>query len=224
MPRPHADELEFFLKRLDPSTLVSVLVELANEHEVVQARLNRLQLADQPDKLAASFRRTLTAWRRSTRCVPYGEAGEFGRTLEAWLAQVGRELLPPAPTAALVLFEAFIEADATFFERADDSGGSIGDAVRAACRYWLNAAARCPRPANGWTDRLVRLFSADKYGGRDELLRRADLLLDGTALRALVTVFEARLARTLTAPRANHQLPHEVFHESAALSLLAGCL
>ena len=49
MPRPHADDLESFLKRQDPSTLVSVLVELANEHEVVQARLNRLQLDDQPD-------------------------------------------------------------------------------------------------------------------------------------------------------------------------------
>jgi hypothetical protein len=97
MPPKPADDLETFLKRQDPSTLVGVLVELANDHEVVQARLARLQLADRPDKLAAGFRKTLTAWRRSSKFFSYREAGEFGRTLEAWLDQVDRELLPRIP-------------------------------------------------------------------------------------------------------------------------------
>ncbi len=54
-PKP-ADNLEIFLKREDPPTLVGVLIELPSDHEVVQARLARLQLADRPDKLAAGFR------------------------------------------------------------------------------------------------------------------------------------------------------------------------
>jgi hypothetical protein len=41
--------------------------------------------------------------------------------LEAWLDQIARELMPKAPPTALALFQAFIEADAVFFECADDS-------------------------------------------------------------------------------------------------------
>ena len=67
LPSTPADDLETFLKRQDPSTLVGILIELANDREVVQARLARLQLADRPDKLAASFRKTLTA------CAPFVE-------------------------------------------------------------------------------------------------------------------------------------------------------
>jgi hypothetical protein len=102
------------LQRQDPSTLVSVLLELAQDHEAVRSRLERLQLADRPDKLAAGFRETLTAWRRSSKFFTYREAGEFGRTLQAWLDQVDRELLPKDPAAALALFESFIEVDGAF--------------------------------------------------------------------------------------------------------------
>jgi len=143
MPPKPTDDLETFLMRQNLSTLVGILIELANGHEAVQARLARLRLADRPDKLAAGFSKTLTAWRRSSKFFTYREAGEFGRMLEAWLFQVHRELLPKDPAAALALFESFIEADGAFFEHADDSDGCIGDAVRAACRHWLQAATRC---------------------------------------------------------------------------------
>jgi hypothetical protein len=224
MPPKPTDDLESFLKRQDPLTLVSVLIELANDHEAVQARLARLQLADRPDELAAGFSKTLTAWRRSSKFFTYREAGKFGRTLEAWLDQVERELLPKDPAAALALFESFIESDGDFFERADDSDGCIGDTVRAACRHWLQAAARCETPASEWPGRLVRLVSDDQYGAREELLRRAELLLDETAMRTLVAQFESRMANALAAPEIGDGLPHEVFKISAALSLLAEAL
>src|SRR6266566_3841794 len=130
MPRKPAEDLEAFLKRQDPATLVAVLVELAGDHQAVQQRLARMQLADRPERLVEGFRKTLSAWRRSTKFYGYRESREFGRSLEAWLDQVERELLPKDPAAALALFEAFIEADASWFGRADDSDGCIGDAVR----------------------------------------------------------------------------------------------
>ena len=83
MPLPASDDLEGFLMRQEPSTLVSVLLELAQDDEAVQARLARMQLVDRPDKLAAGFRKTLTAWRRSTKFHTYREMGQFGRTLES---------------------------------------------------------------------------------------------------------------------------------------------
>ena len=183
-----------------------------------------MQLADRPDKLASQFRKPLAAWRRASKRIGYSEAPEFARTLHSWLEQVERELLPKDPAAAVALFEAFIEADAALLERADDSGGYIGDAVRAACRLWLRAAARCKAPAAEWQDRLVRLVGADDYGAREELLQHADLLLDEPAVRDLVSQFESQMASALASSAASAGLPHEVFKISAALSLLSEAL
>jgi len=224
MSRTTPDDLQTFLNRQDASTLVSVLIELAGEHEAVQARLTRLQLADRPDELAAGFRKTLNAWRRSSKFFSYREANEFGQSLEAWLDQVGRELLPKDPAAALALFESFIETDGAFFESADDSDGCVGDAVRAACRHWLQAASACEAPESEWTSQLIKLFSDDEYGARDELLRRAELLLDEAALRALVAQFESRMDSAVANPTNDRCPSPEVFKMSAALSLLAEAL
>ena len=97
MARPPNEDLETFLRRQDAGDLVAVLLELAQDHEDVQARLARMQLADRPDKLAAGFKKTLSGWRRSTKFYGYREAGEFGRMLDGWLDQVTRELLPKDP-------------------------------------------------------------------------------------------------------------------------------
>ena len=61
-------------------------------------------------------------------------------------------------------------------------------------------------------------------GAREELLRRAELLLDETALRALVVQFESRMASALAAPASGDGPSHEVFKISAALSLLSEAL
>ena len=224
MSHTSPDDLQAFLNRQDASTLVGVLIELAGEHEAVLARLARLQLADRPDKLAEEFRKTLNTWRRSSKFFGYREANEFGRSLEAWLDQVGGELLPKDPAAALALFESFIETDGVLFESADDSDGCVGDAVRSACRYWLQAARRCEAPASEWTSRFIKLYSDDQYGARDELLRRADLLLDEAALRALVAQFESHMTSAIATPTDDSGPSPEVFKISAALSLLAETL
>jgi uncharacterized Zn finger protein len=156
MAKPPAEDPADFLARQPKEALVALLLELARDHEAVQARLGRMQLADQPDKLAAGFKKTLAAWKRSSKFYGYREAGEFGRDLEGWLEQVERELCPKDPPAALALFQAFIEADASWFERADDSDGVIGDAVRSACQHWLRAAARCETPPGLWPRPLAR--------------------------------------------------------------------
>ena len=224
MAKPPTQDLETFLRHQDTGSLVDVLLELAKDHEAVQARLVRMQLADRPDQLAAGFKKTLTSWRRSTKFYGYREAGEFGRRLDGWLDQVARELLPKDPPGALALFEAFIEADAAWFDRADDSDGVIGDAVRAACRHWLQAAARCETPRDVWPERLLKLYQADRYGARDELLRRADLLLDEPAQRGLVARLESQLSQALEASPGGKSPPMEVFRISGALSLLSESL
>ncbi len=226
MPRKPVDELEAFLHAQDVPTLAAALLELSREHDAVRKRLDRLRLADQPSKLAASFRKSLNGWRRSTRFVPYAEAGAFGRELEHWLAQIERELLPKDPAAALELAEAFIQLDGTFFERADDSGGAIGSALRTGCLLWLKSAAACEAPPDQWPDRLLSLAQDDGYGTREELLLHANLLLDEAAMRQLVARFEDEMRCVLAAAQARQDTrrPSEVFKISASLSLLSSAL
>jgi len=224
MAKPRAEHTASFLARQPQEVLVSVLLELARDHEAVQARLDRLQLADQPGKLAAGFKKTLAAWKRSSKFYGYREAGEFGRTLEAWLDQVAQELVPRDPPAALALFQAFIEADAAWFERADDSDGAVGDAVRKACQHWLHTAARCETPRSIWPDRLLALYLADQYGARGNLLSHAHLLLDEPAQRELIARLDAQLVEAIEASPEQGIPPPEVFRISGALSLLADSL
>ena len=220
-----ADALASFIRQQDADTLASVLIELAADHGAVLDRLVRLQLSNQPEALATRFRKTLSAWRRSTTCVGYSQAGEFGRELETWLGQIERELMPQDPAATLALAEAFIEADEVFFNKADDSGGAIGDAVRVGCLLWLKAASRCESPSSAWPGRIAALVAADQYGARDELLRRADLLLSEDAMRGLVASCEAQLDDALAHPQpAAKRVNWPAAQTSTTLSLLSEAL
>ena len=219
------DNLAAFIRQLDAGTLTSVLIELAADHAVVHARLVRLQLSNQPTALATVFRKKLAAWKRSTKYFDYSQVGEFGRELQVWLEQVEQELMPRDPAEALELAEAFIEGDEVFFNLADDSSGVVGDALRAACVLWLKAASRCESPASAWPDRITTLVAADQYGAREELLRRADLLLSEEALRSLVSSCEAQLDDAPEhTPAAPERVNWPASRASTALSLLCEAL
>lgn len=227
MPRKTAAEsLQDFVCRQDAPTLASILLELAQDHAGVRDRLVRLQLSNQPKALAAGFRKTLAGWRRPRKFLGYSQAGQFGLELEDWLGQVERELMPKDPAAALALAEAFIESDGVFFNQADDSGGAIGDAVRAGCRLWLTAASRCESPAAAWPGRISALVAADEYGAREALLRDANLLLDKQALRDMVATYETQLDEALAqrSPDTEGTANWPASEAAAALSLLAEAL
>ncbi|WP_022981332.1 DUF6880 family protein [Ideonella sp. B508-1] len=219
-----SEALAAFLHRQSPAVLADVLIELANDHPEVRKRLERLQLADSPNKLAAAFRKTLAGWRRTQKYQDYKSVRSFAAKLELWLDQVARELAPKDPASALDLFEAFIETDAHFFENADDSGGDIGDAVRGACRHWLQTAAQCEAPEATMRARLLKLVNADGYGAREGLLREANLLLSEQGMRELVAELEAEMALLVAKHKGAGQVPYDVIKVSASLSLIGQAL
>lgn len=218
------EDLDSFIRRQSADTLAAVLLELAQAHPEVEQRLARLQLAHQPDRLAASFRKTLNGWRRQTRFLDYRATVEWAAEAEAWLVQVEHELLPLDPMAVVALAEAFVESDGSFLDRADDSSGSIGGAVDSACRLWLRAAALSESPADLWPARLRRLHEADRYGTRDGLMRQANLLLSEPQLRGLVADLERELDAAPPAPSRDRLLPEGVGAKLSALTLLSAAL
>ena len=67
MPKAPAEDLATFVRRQPAEDLASVLLELSDTLEPVRERLERMQLAGRPDKLAASFRKQLSGWKRASR-------------------------------------------------------------------------------------------------------------------------------------------------------------
>ena len=223
-PDEEAAAARAFLIQLPHTELVDLIVELAETVPEVQERLTRRQLVSDPAKLAANFRQRLQRWRRATRFLEWREAGVFGRSLEGWLDEIERELLPIDPVRAHELVERYLDSDQLFFDHADDSSGAIGDAIRAGCRLWLKAAKSHPSPTLDWVERVHALVKADQYGARDELLRCADVLFDEPALRVLAGRFEGDLYLALER-QTNHQ-PGEYsrYAAGAAVCLLADVL
>ena len=220
MAKSAPDALSDFLRQQSVETLADILHTLASEVEPVRQRLERLQLQRNPAKLAAVFRKTLNAWKRSTRFVDYRDASAHAQERSLWLSQIEHELLPLNPPAALELFQAYIEADATWFEQADDSDGLVGDTVHEACRQWLQAAARCESPRSAWPERMAALYLNDEYGARDELLGSAHLLLDDREIGDLIATFEHLLAQDNQRDERG-RLPSQAYRCIGAIKLLS---
>ena len=69
------------------------------------------------------------------------ESGDLAAQIAAIAADIRADLLPTDPAKAKILAEKLFSLDEVVFERADDSGGSIGSELRDACVLWLDAAA-----------------------------------------------------------------------------------
>ena len=186
MPNTSESDLPHFVRGLDAATLATVLLDLAADHDVVRERLLRLQLRDDPTRLAVRFRARLDAWRNETEYHDWRRVGAYAASIEQWVFEVEKEVLPVDPSQARQLAEALIEIDGKLFESVDDSGNDIGEAIGAACRLWLRAAADDSPPEGGWADRLIALVDADQYGARQTLLDDAEEFL-GTVVQAAIS-------------------------------------
>ena len=109
--------------------------------------------------------------------------------LAARIDYVGTDVLPRDADKAMVLAEKLFCLDQVIFDRADDSNGSIGDELRAACVLWLDAAAevRATNTDNGtdWPAVLYELYQTHDYGVREPLLEQARRLVRQCCSRAM---------------------------------------
>ena len=186
-------KLKSILMRQDGPTLRKFLLALAADYPDIDELLQRLPMAAQSDLVAKEFACKLNSFYRAGKYYSLREVNGFAQELQIWIDQVGRELLSIDPRAAAMLFESFIECDTKWFEMADDSGGHIGGVMSAACQQWLRAARLCAGPIEVWANRLESLYLADRYGAREELMRKAKLLLNDAELQQMINRLEGHL-------------------------------
>ena len=173
---------------------------------------------------AADLRRTLDGWRRSRRFLDYYPSRAFGHALTEWVEALLDDVAPHDPVAALDLLERCITHDAKFFGRADDSDGSIGNAIYRAAEAWVTVAAQSRLDPSDLRRRMVALTDADEYNSRDPILRRANEVLAEPDLRALVALFEARLESAIAAAGRTPPRELDVLIIAGALERLAHAL
>jgi hypothetical protein len=90
------------------------------------------------------------------------------------------------PCAGVELVGRFFEADASIFNRCDDSNGSVGDVFCfSASDLFISFASRCANK-NFIADLVIKLNEDDGYGVRDSLFKRAGEYLPEATLRAMI--------------------------------------
>jgi len=183
------EELRARLQEADPELLASFLAQLAEEDAALRERIEALVLREQPSVYARALDGRLRRLRDGRSFISYRQSSAFAQELETWLDDIETGLLDRDPARAWKLLDAFVRADGNILERADDSNGSIGDAMRRACSLWHRAHAGLP--AGG--DRVQRVFdlhAGNDYGTRDAILDGAAQSLSETELRELARIYE----------------------------------
>ena len=187
---PHADpnveRLRPRLRTANKEELVALLERLASSSEDLTARIDYVT---DPGAAAKAVQQRIGAIRRGKRFVAYGETSQVAAEMATIAEDIRTDVLPRDAGKAAALAEKLFCLDQVIFNRADDSGGRIGDELRAACVLWLDAAAmvRTTNTEDGtdWSAALYEFYQANDYGVREPLLEQAHRLLREEELRAL---------------------------------------
>jgi hypothetical protein len=219
--------LEKLRPRLAAATkeeLVALTERLASDSEALAARIDYLT---DPSAAAQSVQQRISTIRRGKRYVPYSDVPQLAAEIATIAADIRTDVLPRDAEKAVAIAGKLFCLDQVIFERADDSGGSIGYELRAACVLWLDAAAavRATNPAEAdWPTILYELYQANDHGVREPLLEQAHRLLREEELRALARRFEDEARRLMDAQKSGEVERYQVFRSSTAMGLVARAL
>jgi hypothetical protein len=191
---------------------------------------SRIDYLTNPSAAAKTLQRRIASIRNGKGFVDYRGSSALAAEIDAIAHDIEADILPGDPSSALTLAEKLIALDAKIFERADDSGGSIGFSLRNSCVLWLTAAASV-RAATGegatavdWAGKVYDLYQSNDYGIREPLLKEASRLLSEQELRALAACFEQDTLVAVELARNDETKFHHVFAPSSAMGLVAEAL
>jgi hypothetical protein len=170
------------LIELGAEQLADTLLELYDMYPTVADVVERLLAT--PDENIKRYKTKLASLKRSRKFISWHESGEFAQQLQQLLIDLERGVKEPC--AGVELVGRFFEADASIFNRCDDSNGSVGDVFSfSATDLFVSFASRCANKRL-IADLVIKLNEDDGYGVRDCLFKRAGEYLPEATLRAMI--------------------------------------
>jgi len=170
------------LIELGAEQLADTLLELYDRYPAVADVVDRLLAT--PDENIKRYKAKLANLKRSRRFISWHESGDFAQQLQQLLIDLERGVKEPC--AGVELVGRFFEADASIFNRCDDSNGTVGDIFRfSATDLFVSFANRCVNK-HFIADLVIKLNEDDGYGVRDSLFKRVGEYLPEATLRGMV--------------------------------------
>lgn len=166
--------------------LVDLIFDLADESDVSWSKIERL--VSKPNENSKRFLRRLEEIKNRGGFIPWKYSSKFADEMTDILADL--EIGVSSPEEGFKLICEFYQADAAFFEQADDSSGHIGDVFRSSAvdifvRYAAQVADR-----KLVINEFLELLKDDDYGVRDDLISHAYKFLTNTELKELFEIFD----------------------------------
>lgn len=151
--------------------------------------------------MAKHIKKRIASVKRSQRYLNYRESEDFSLLLDGILFDT-EPLIDKAPKIAFELFDQFMSTHIGTIERADDSGGSIGESYRQGVEFWIQAAsqwrAQDAKCKVDWQKELLTRHHENDYGIWDGLISNSSLLLSEAELKQLAWRFENAIRQALS--------------------------
>jgi hypothetical protein len=225
---PSAEPQDVLRSRLQAASkdqLIALVERLAVDSAELAERIDYLT---DPASAAKSLQRQIASIRNGRSFVDYRRSHELARQIGKIASDIEADVLPRDAATALALAERLLALDQKIFDRADDSGGSIGQELRRACVLWLKCAAAVraasPPSDKDWGELVYALEQSNDYGVREPLLSEAHLLLTPAELHALAGRFERQAEDAMKRSLEGTAESHRVFLPAAAMGLVARAL
>jgi hypothetical protein len=170
------------LINLGAEQLADTLLELGDMNPAVSDAVKRLLAT--PDENIKRYKTKLASLKRSQKFISWHESGDFAQQLRQLLMDLKKSVKEPCSGVELV--GRFFEADASIFNRCDDSNGEIGEVFRySATDLFISFASRCENK-HFIADLVIQLNEDDGYGVRDSLFEHAGEYLPESILRTMI--------------------------------------
>src|SRR3954451_13831552 len=148
------------------------------------------------DSLVKALARRIGELGRDDRFIGWNEASSFAREIDQIRATIVDDLAPRAPRMSVDLLADLVHTSGEVFERADDSGGAIGDVYREMIEDWGRVWCRIPgRRPEALAATVLREFRDDDYGIKGGIIAAFADALGESGLDALRGLLEAEIEK-----------------------------
>lgn len=214
------------LKQLSKPALATLIDEIYGIYGEIDDIIERHVSAgkNSDTSLNSTIMRQLKQIKNEKKFIDYYSSSEFSIRLEGILLDINALLRAQDLKQALHATEQLLWLSESVMERADDSGGSIGEIFSDAVDQWLDIAAELrglEANAENWVEKVLHIYDNNDYGVFDNVISHSRLLLLPEELTKLAWRFEADAKKALEKPADKSEYNSQAAHACIALRSVA---